>query len=518
MDILKQRRGISSVIWVIAIFVASFVVLWPLARPGFFISDDGEWMIIRLSAFYQSLAEGQFPVRFLGRLNQSYGYPVANFLYPGFLYIGSVIHRIGFSFVDSIKVIVAGSVVGTALALFFGLRQRHKPVSSFIGTLGFLFMPYLLFDLYKRGSVGEILAMFAAALAWFSMSSRKAWILPWAVALLLVSHNSLALLFFFLIVGYLLVERMMQYLRPLLLGVGMSAFFWFPAVYERRYVFFDALRIADPSAYFIDVNMLYLLNIVPIAAAIILFTSRQKRTASRSLHFFLGTFAAGTLLATPMMSVLWQQPILAKLFQFPYRFLSIGAIAGPWLVAAALERVKQHARLGLCLLFAATWVIPWWITTQAVDPVVREEGYYTTNEATTTVANEYMPRWVYVAPQQRAERSVEFFLGKGTIAVAAHSTQQIDAVIEAEEQSVIQINTIYYPGWGVQLDGLPAAVDYRNIGGVMRVNVPNGRHHITAEFRETVPRFVADMVSLAAAVFAIIFSFWELTKKRGEKP
>src|SRR3990172_11337145 len=77
--------------------------IWFLLLPGFFESDDGEWMVIRLSAFYQSLADGQFPVRFLGRLNNSYGYPVANFLYPGFLYIGSLVHFLGLSFVTSVK-------------------------------------------------------------------------------------------------------------------------------------------------------------------------------------------------------------------------------------------------------------------------------------------------------------------------------------------------------------------------------------------------------------------------------
>ena len=62
-----------------AILLASILLLWPLFYRGFFVTDDGDWMIIRLSAFYQSLAEGQFPVRFLGRLYHNYGYPVANF-------------------------------------------------------------------------------------------------------------------------------------------------------------------------------------------------------------------------------------------------------------------------------------------------------------------------------------------------------------------------------------------------------------------------------------------------------
>src|SRR3989344_5826180 len=131
---MKECHRVPLIVWIIAIVLMSAVVLWPIMRPGFFISDDGEWMIIRLSAFYQSLAEGQFPVRFLGRLNHSYGYPVANFLYPGFLYIGSVLRFLGFSFVGAVKIILASSVIGAALFLFASLRRSFSRASSFVGT------------------------------------------------------------------------------------------------------------------------------------------------------------------------------------------------------------------------------------------------------------------------------------------------------------------------------------------------------------------------------------------------
>ena len=77
-----------NLFWVVIIFLAVLPSLYGVWHSGFFVSDDGNWMVIRFSAFYQALADGQFPVRFLDRLNYSYGYPVANFLYPGFMYIG----------------------------------------------------------------------------------------------------------------------------------------------------------------------------------------------------------------------------------------------------------------------------------------------------------------------------------------------------------------------------------------------------------------------------------------------
>ena len=107
---MKRHQGIILTISALAMVIAALFVLSGLVHRGFFISDDGGWMIIRLSALFQSLREGQFPVRFLGRLNYGYGYPVANFLYPGFLYIGSLIHVLGFSFVDSVKIILGASI------------------------------------------------------------------------------------------------------------------------------------------------------------------------------------------------------------------------------------------------------------------------------------------------------------------------------------------------------------------------------------------------------------------------
>src|SRR3989339_992755 len=136
-----KRIQFHHSIWIFLIIVLVIIVLYPLLKSGFIVTDDGDWMIIRLSAFYQSLREGQFPVRFLGRLNNSYGYPVANFMYPGFLYIGSFLHAMGLSFIDSVKAIFAGSLAGAAFFLYGWLRKYFRPFSSTAGAIGFIFLP-----------------------------------------------------------------------------------------------------------------------------------------------------------------------------------------------------------------------------------------------------------------------------------------------------------------------------------------------------------------------------------------
>src|SRR5271167_3041891 len=105
----------KDLLFILLLLICLIPSVLPLAHHGFFQTDDGEWMIIRLSAFYQAMHDGQFPVRFLQRLNFLYGYPVAVFLYPGSFYLGIILHIIRFGFVNSIKIIFGLSLIGSVI-------------------------------------------------------------------------------------------------------------------------------------------------------------------------------------------------------------------------------------------------------------------------------------------------------------------------------------------------------------------------------------------------------------------
>src|SRR5258708_6059592 len=99
----------NNILPVLSLILFLIPGIWGLFHFGFPATDDGGWMIIRFSAFYQALRLGQIPVRFLISLNHGYGYPVADFLYPLFMYLGVPIHILGFGFINTIKIILAGS-------------------------------------------------------------------------------------------------------------------------------------------------------------------------------------------------------------------------------------------------------------------------------------------------------------------------------------------------------------------------------------------------------------------------
>ncbi len=78
----------------------------------------------------------------------------------------------------------------------------------------------------------------------------------------------------------------------------------------------------------------------------------------------------------------------------------------------------------------------------------------------------------------------------------------------------MQVNTVYYPGWGATLDGVQVRLDYSNMEGLMRIPVPAGEHHLIIAFRETISRFLADIVSLGSVVAYILMSVLGLKKSR----
>jgi hypothetical protein len=333
------------------------------------------------------------------------------------------------------------------------------------------------------------------------MTSRMYWLLPFAVTFLIVSHNTLALLFG-LCFGVLSLFRpdRSKLLLGALLGLGMAGFFWIPAIAEQRFVVFALATISDPRQYFVSGKETILLG-VPVILGLLfaLGLLRKKDDESRQIGFI--TFAA-YVFALPVSVGIWMIPGFARLVQFPYRFLSITTLFGSWLVAyvtSMLTGWRKGIFLVVCLL---CWAGGAWLLEKDIVFVSEPLGYYTTNEATTTVADEYMPVWVAKKPIHRAVDPLEVLSGNAKVAPVDSSTMHFS--VDAKESSLIQINKIYYPGWGVTIDGILVPTDHENALGVMRITVPNGIHDIRIAFRETLSRFVADLISLCSFILTLI--------------
>ncbi len=490
----------KSGIWMLLILILGFFILSPILRPGFIVTDDGNWMVIRLSAFYQSLRDGQFPVRFLGRLNYSYGYPVANFLYPGFMYFGSVMHALGLSFQQSVEAILILSVIGGTIGAFFWLRIYFDTLSSMLGSLAVLMNPYFLYDVYTRGSVGEAFAIGISFWVLYSLESSNYVLYIPLLSLLLISHNTAALFCMLVITLLIATKNLSSAVRPTLIACGISSFFWIPAIIERRFVLFDSVSVSNPFHYFpASMDLLYKSAPLGLLCLGILFLQSKLYEKERSLFSWLLIVAA--FFISQLSGIFWGSKILQLFVQFPYRLFIFWIISGAWIIAYISESWKK---IGIGVAFCSIlWMGYSSISYFNTQNVIREDGYYSTNEGTTTVANEYMPRWVSVLPSRRADERIEVLSGNATITPIEINTNRIHVQVHAKEDSELQINTLFYPGWGAMIDDMPVNIAYNNDQGLMRMPILAGEHSLFMEFRETKSRFAADMITLLCGLLYV---------------
>jgi hypothetical protein len=515
------------------LILCSISAIVPLFHPGFFQSDDGEWMVIRFSAFHQAFRDGQFPVRFLGRLNHGYGYPVANFLYPGFMYLAEPIKLLGFGFVNTIKILMGLSMIGSAVFTYLWLssvlgfnKQRTGNWPAFIGALVYLYTPYHLYDLYTRGSVGELLALAVVPFVLWQVERKSFFWSASGIAFLILSHNTLAVLFLPIILLYMFIRVIgintpkkvyYKYIGIFITSLGLSAFFWIPAVFELGYTKFSSTSVADVSKYFAEVSLIGIGNIILAGLGLYCLSQQRKDTKENRLLVMFGAISLLSIFYSSLYSSSIWEILPTSFIQFPFRVLSILILSSSYLVAYVLSsgnwgdkgdpRLVFRNVLLLTILFLSFGysVTPYISPREYFD---KGEGFYATNEDSTTVKNEYMPRWVKEEPTEHFEKKVE---GVETGDVV-YNSKNISFI--AKSSGTASIRTIYFPGWRAYVDGKEAKIDYSNAEGLMEVRIERSNSKVRLQFSETPLRLFADIASVTSLVGLLAITLYPRLRVR----
>lgn len=510
---MKKTYGIIP--WVIIII--SFVpTLLGLIHQGFFVSDDANWMVIRFSAFYEAIRHGQFPVRFLYRLNHGYGYPVSDFLYPLFMYLGVFIKATGVGFVATIKFVFAFSVISSGVGMYLWLKKFSTRTGAMLGALCFVYFPYHLFDIYTRGSIGEVLALAVIPFIFWQIERKSVSMTGFLIGLFFLAHNTLALLFLPVIVIYMYLRAFLvrEILISFLLGLGISCFFWLPAVVDQQVTVFALTPVSDIAQYFITFKSLTLHGwITLLILGMVSITWGKIR--DRNTTFFVLVFLISACLTLSFSEFIWKLFHFDKLVQFAFRFLSVGMLALSYLLARSFATIPRQTKIfsGIVILLIILYSAQPYLYPKAFQDY--PDGYYTTNQDTTTVKNEYMSRWVKHIPDTSASVPVEIIRGQGMIERFSTNGNKLSFVSVMKTSGVIRIAIMYFPGWQVFIDN--KAIDdisYHNDFGVMEFHVPQGTHTIHASFGETPLRLVSDVISLLSFLILIVFAFRNLRQSK----
>lgn len=514
----------KKIIFYLAILLFLIPALLPLFQPGFFETDDGEWMVIRFAAFYSAFKDGQIPVRFLHSLNNGLGYPVPTFLYPGFMYFGLPIQIITSNFILTIKTILFISIAGSVFFTFLWLRKYFSLAASFTGAIISAYLPYRLYDLYGRGSVGELFAlMWVPFILWMIEKNSFFWTTV-GIFLLIISHNTMVVLFMPVILLYMLIKFYndkkksgkypISYIISILIGIGMSSFFILPVLIELGYTQFASVQVSDPKEYFAGLDLIGFVAFVVLSASAVLFIWKNK--AVLNIKYLYGLFFLTSIFAiifsSPVSGFIWEK-IPSAWIQFPFRLLSLLLISIPFLSAFLIDRLKFAGRFLVLFIIFAVMVFS---SIQFLAPkqyVSREEGFYFTNQATTTVRDEYMPKWVKTRPSSMMAEKVEIISGQGKIENILYNNSGLSFNTISDQGLKVRVNTIFWPGWEASAKGNKIDINFDNEFGVMDINAPGGTNEINFEFNETPLRIFANLVSVLSVIFLVYITKSGLIKR-----
>ena len=354
---VKQYSGILIVL------VLSLIALLPLFHSGFFPIHDDE-QVGRLYELHLDVISGHIPPRLSQNLGYGYDYPLFSF-YPSFVYyIAEVYHLFGFSYITSIKLMIATGFIFAAVAMYKLSKYYFGTLAGITSSVFYTYASYHSVDVYVRGALPEFWSFVFIPAVFYSFTrlakeAKTAWIIGTGALLagFVLTHNLIAMMsapFLLCFLLYLLFtnKEKKRFIVSVLyaggIGIGLSAYFWLPSLAEKQYTMVSLLtkELADYAIHFVypiqfwyspwgyggstagladglsfQLGKIYLLCLSFVFVYALLLLKKQRKTALL-LFLLLGMFVFSLFMQIPASKSIWDalKSVMAYI-QFPWRFL-----------------------------------------------------------------------------------------------------------------------------------------------------------------------------------------------------
>ncbi|NLG51366.1 MAG: hypothetical protein GX552_14760 [Chloroflexi bacterium] len=575
----------------LALAFALLAALPLLIGPGIVntrAGGDSPFLLLRVDQLARNLRAGVFPARLMPDAAQGLGYPFYNFYAALPYYLAALLHLAGVGVLWSIKLTQAAGFLLAGWAMYaLARRMGARPVGALLASAAYTFAPFHLVNVYIRGdSLSEFYAMALFPLILWALlrlrerpSPGNILLLAASFALLPLTHNISAMTFSPLVGLWLLAVALEQRGEPtrgltqrqewrrhfwrrhswrvlgagaaaLALGLLLSAWFWAPALREQSLVQLQEQTTGffHYSGHFRGANLVQtrLLNDYTIDAernpfnmglfqaalavlgllALAVRVWRERRLdASQGLAVL--ALLVYTWLITPSSAWVWEHVPLLPMVQFPWRMLSIQALAIALLAAnlpylwprkwSALLGERANGWLGgaFAVFIAATAAVTGMgalrvdrlpITEADVTPQ-RMMLYETiSGNIGSTVRHEYLPREMVPRPyvtgvqlnggNKPAPMALEGALDEARLLASTPTTEEWH--VSVPTRALLAFHTTFYPGWEATVDGTAQGVEPLDGLGLIGLRLEPGAHTVRLHLEHTPIRQYAEWISTLA--------------------
>ncbi len=570
---MSREHGLSKGLTVGAAALVGLAAAQPLFVGRLPWAADTLIHLYRLVELDHLLRHGYFFSRWAPDLAYGYGFPLFNFYAPLSYYFAEIFRLVGMDFAPALLATFAAFILVAGLGMYAWAADAFGQRAGLVAAAAYVTAPYLLYNVYHRGALAEVLAMaLMPAILWAmtrlaQSGARKYFALTALLyAALFLGHNITALVLTPVIISHAALlsthrasripYHILRVAFALLLGLGLSAFFWVPMFFERDLV--QIYQLFSPEAFdyrfhFVtlgellsppapaDPNLVlpstpHSIGLIPLALALVALVFRWKqwdRPQKMTAAFAAFLALASLFLTLPASRLAWDAFSILRFVQFPWRFLGPASLGVAFLAGSTfsgrvpvdrLSLVTRHSALVVivvagCVIYSFTWqYVPY--LAPIARPTVADIARYERESGAlgTTSAGDYLPGTVKKLPDanalvERYARSdvIERFnlasLPSGAQVLASrYRPLSADVTVESQSPFVATFDVFYFAGWQARIDDQPVAITPTDPHGLIGFPVPAGQHRLQIFFGSTPLRIGASIVSLLSLLALVIAS------------
>ena len=566
----RLRRFLAGSLPFLYMALLAWLLLGPLWREaGLPNTADGILHLHRSAAMARSWASGLPWPRWFPAVYQGLGAPTFHYYSPLFYQVMAPLQLAGLPLDLATKLVISLFFLAAGLATWGWLRRLLGPAAGLAGATLYLAQPLFFREYYFQGDYPQLVALLWLPVVlwaftrlylddrWFDRLAA-----PFSLALLIVAHNITALMGAGALALYSLALLAWKrdargWLRLAVsagLGLGLSAFFWLPALADADLVrvhnlqkgFFhfgqyflswaDLLappplldsRAANPPFPHMLGWPAWLALAAGVVALIASFVRRSGWTASRFWIVAGIAFVAFCLwLTRPQSTLLWEQVPLLALIEFPSRWLAPAALGVALVGGAAItawgERPSWWLLLALVLVVAlssAVFLFP--------HQPFRPFDVFTARNTQTyerhsqawglTSGNEFLPRWADPPRAQAARLAEQKHLPEGAEWrwETPHRAHLKPAPGTALPAGTLILPVHYFPAWA-GMTGAETLPTTPSREGLVSLSLTQAANEVTLRWQGTFWQRVGQWLSLAALLAWAVWIGWRPWRGGREK-
>lgn len=533
---------------IIIIFALSILTIWPLFLPGYFSHHD-DLQVMRIFEMKRCLEDLQIPCRWVPDMGYGNGYPLFNYYNPFPYYFGGIFSFF-VGFLISAKILFFIPLLLGGFSMYLLAKEMFTKEAGLLAAVLYLFAPYKALDIYVRGAVAEGFAIaliplvLYMALRFIKERSNKLLIgFSVSLAAFFTSHTIMTLLFLpvlILMISYWVwrEKKGISIIYGLLLGVGLAAFFVFPAYFEKNLVQIDNLTRLDLDfrAHFVTLPQLFLDRFWGYGASfpgpfdtisfqiglphwilaflslpVVLIGQRKKgNVLILYLGFFL-IFLFSIFMTHNRSAFIWEKIGILRFTQFPWRFLSLTIFTISLLSAFLIFSLKETGKKILIFVLVLITVVLNWnyfkpnvFMFNLTDQEKLSGAFWKIQQKASIL--DYLP--VNAAePIEEAPIQPIIKTGQAEIKNFEKKSNSWELDIDVKSTAWLEIPVMDFPNWKVYEKGIE--IKHTNDNYVKRISIslPAGKHLIKGQFKNTFIRTVSNTISVLslAAIFYLAF-------------